>query len=134
MKYDIIKDFHSACDMRKAAIAAITRRLGRWSRGRWLDHTDLFAEILERFRREFIQDYALETNCLENWECGLGQIVDLQDDNICSLLPYLLTAYIYNFADKNGSFVHNFLKMVKKESLIKILTGVPVEKKIYQVN
>ena len=34
---------------------------------------------------------------LLGWECGLGQILDIRDQRIAAILPYLLTAYMYNF-------------------------------------
>lgn len=44
------------------------------------------------------------------WECGLGQILGGLDEETASVLPYILTAYMYNFQEYNANrFVGQFL-------------------------
>lgn len=112
--------------MRTTALSSINKNLNKWS-NKWPDdhvfeNADPLFQILKRFREEYVQDNPYnpcESDYLEGWECGLWQIVDLQVENICSLLPYLLTAYVYNFSDENSMFVSTFLKRVKEKNLDK---------------
>lgn len=106
-------------EKRESAHIAIQGRLRSWSERTWIQNTDSFFRVLERFRREYIQNDSFEMKCLEYWECGLGQILDLHEKEICSLLPYLLTAYVYNFPHKNNKFVLDFLEIVKKNKIDK---------------
>lgn len=115
-KYLNNQDYHNtiksiAKEKRKSAQNAIYNRLERWANDEWIDDTEDFFKILERFREEYIHNYSREIDCLENWECGLCQIIDLQDENVCALLPYLLTAYVYNFP--RNKFVTGFLALAK---------------------
>lgn len=45
---------------------------------------------------------------IRNWQCGLCQMIDIQEDAVCEVLPVLLTAYVYNFPD--NTLVHQFLE------------------------
>ena len=36
----------------------------------------------------------------QGWMCGLGQILDIQQKHILEILPYILTAYLYNFCEE----------------------------------
>lgn len=76
----------------------------------------------------------------DKWYCGLGQIVDLTDPEIYEVIPYLLTAYMYNFyLIRNGeklyldgrrlrsdTMVREFLDACKKEKAVrdKALFGI----------
>ena len=94
-KYNKIKNL--AHEKREAAKTAIENRLEIWAKAEWIDDTKAVFQIVKRFRKEYIQNDSHERDWLENWECGMCQMIDIQDENVCSLLPYLLTAYVYNF-------------------------------------
>lgn len=100
--------------------ASIYGRLRDWNNYEWLEEDDdgkaegktkpeKLKSCFEKFYR-----YIGKKNIpqgIKNWECGLGQILGGLDDNAESVLPYILTAYMYNFADYNGSkFVTAFFE------------------------
>ena len=99
----------------KEAIGAIQLRMEQWGGSNiWLE-TDAvrstqkcFSDFYRYFGKKNLSDLEID-----GWECGLGQILDLTDPRICKVLPYLLTAYMYNFAaSKSEKYVRNFVKDV----------------------
>lgn len=110
--YDIIKGY--AIEKKKAALKAIEKSLIEWANGKWPKNPEI-SNILKYFRKAYIQNDTREIKYLENWECGIPQIIDIRDESVCSLLPYLLTAYIYNFP--HAKFVTGFLALLKQRGL-----------------
>ena len=47
--------------------------------------------------------------CLAGWECGLYQVLDISREDICKVLPILLTAYSFNYARHKIPFIQKFL-------------------------
>ena len=114
---DIVKGLSNILDH---AIMDIRSRLLDWENGLWLKNTDGLFKILNEFDGRFFSDkYLLEGTGLLGWGCGLCQILDLSNKNICRVLPYLLTAYLFNFPD--NKFVHTFLRSVRDKPLEKSL-------------
>lgn len=97
------------------AIEAIQMRMEQWGYfDIWLEEDAVrrtrkcFSDFYRYFGKKGLNDLEID-----GWECGLGQILDLNDSRICIALPYLLTAYMYNFsASKNEKYVRNFVKTV----------------------
>lgn len=72
-----------------------------------------------------------KADILGRWYCGLGQIVDLTDPDIYEVIPYLLTAYMYNFYlnrnsedlylnsnwANNDTMVRDFLEACRKKRI-----------------
>lgn len=94
----------------------------------WLNNTAELFSILKDFRRVMglkeqdrvvsgklskkgddgtITDISIDKS-IRNWQCGLCQMIDVQEDVVCEVLPVLLTAYVYNFPD--NTLVHQFLE------------------------
>ena len=93
------------------AADAINGRLTQWASGKADDNDDQISEdgwlhkdvakstqdLFKRFYTKHISRQWLKDLGFEGWECGLGQILDIRDTRIAHLLPYLLTAHMYNF-------------------------------------
>lgn len=103
--------------------ASVYSRLCDWGEYKWLGDDDEEVEGKtkpERLKSCFEKFYYYIGKKkvppgIKNWECGLGQILGGLDDKAESVLPYILTAYMYNFADFNGSrFVSVFLENCEK--------------------
>lgn len=94
----------------------------------WLDNTAELFSILKDFHRVMglkeqdrvvrgklrkkdddgtITDISIDKS-IRNWQCGLCQMIDIQEDAVCEVLPVLLTAYVHNFLD--NTLVHQFLE------------------------
>jgi len=85
-----------------------------WGSNVWLDESAIKGcqKCFNDFYR-YIGKRELDSLEVNGWECGLGQILDLNDPSIREVLPYLLTAYIYNFAvSKNEKYIRGFAKRV----------------------
>ena len=96
------------------AIGSLLNRLKDWNAHStiWLsaDRYDAFAELYTEFRRlhlRFPLDFYDE---LPGWECGLYQVLDIRQREICEMLPCLLTAYMYNYVRKKIPFIQKFLQ------------------------
>lgn len=113
----------------------------------WLDNTTELFSILKDFRRVMglkeqdrvvsgklskkdddgnAIDIAIDKS-IRNWQCGMCQMIDIQEDAVCEVLPVLLTAYVYNFPD--NTFVHQFLERNplergRKEDIAEYIYGV----------
>ena len=93
------------------AADAINGRLTQWAFGKNDTHDDGISEdgwlhedvarstqdLFKRFYTKHISRQWLKDLGFDGWECGLGQILDIRDTRIAHLLPYLLTAHMYNF-------------------------------------
>ncbi len=84
-----------------AAKSAIDERLKIWGTDcdGWLPK-EVGLSTQDLFRRFYTYHVSRKSLCnigLNGWECGLGQILDIRDERIACILPYLLTAYMYNF-------------------------------------
>lgn len=105
------------------AADAINGRLTQWAFGKndthddgiyedgWL-HEDIARSTQDLFRRFYTKHISrrwLSGLGFDGWECGLGQILDIRNPHIAALLPYLLTAHMYNFrASKHiTGFINN---------------------------
>lgn len=53
-------------------------------------------------------DIEIDRPGIRGWQCGVCQMIDVQNEAICEVLPVLLTAYVYNFPD--NILVHKFLE------------------------
>lgn len=79
----------------------------------WLPDNKAVYEII----RKFNQDVGLvnQRNLgIRGWECGMCQMVDLSKRPVCKMLPFLLSAYLYNFP--SNKFVQCYLKQAGIES------------------
>lgn len=106
------------------AINVIFDRLTAWNAHskNWIppDHGEAFETLYQEFRRlqrRFPLGYV---DKLEGWECGLYQVLDIRNQEICEMLPLLLTAYMYNYVRKSIPFVQKFQK-----------SGFPIKWKIH---
>lgn len=94
-----------------AAADAIDERLSQWVLGKIVTHDEWLYEngwlhqevakstqdLFKRFYTNHVSRVWLRRMGFEGWECGLGQMLDIRDTRIACLLPYLLTAHMYNF-------------------------------------
>lgn len=59
--------------------------------------------------RQFCENGA--GDAIENgWQCGLGRMLDLREEVVCKAVPYMLTAYMYNYGLPRKGFVRAFVK------------------------
>ncbi len=99
---------------------------------------------------QFCQEYGCELRETEGWKCGLGQILDIEQKEIMEVLPYILSAYMYNFGEESQGgrkkwlhtgFVKGFYERQKelerqkkldipKEEIEKVLFGFPSSKDV----
>jgi len=97
------------------SIKAIQQRMEQWGGSHvWLDESAVqetrkcFSDFYRYFGKKELKDLEID-----GWECGLGQILNLKDSRICKVLPFILTAYMYNFSiTKNEKFVRGFIKRI----------------------
>lgn len=77
----------------------------------WLPdtHADAFSSLYSYFYQHQTEHPLACYDALDGWECGLYQILDIGREDICRILPVLLTAYCYNYA-RGIKFVQGFLK------------------------
>ncbi len=61
-------------------------------------------EIFNRFCQGYGKGkFINEIDGTQGWKCGLGQILDIRQKEILEVLPYILTAYMYNFCEEYGT-------------------------------
>lgn len=121
--------------LEQSIVDAVYERLCRWGGSTesipdWLLVNK--ARLLQELICEYVETYNLETDLLDRlpgWTCALGQIIDTDDDRVVTKLPYILTAYIYNFGepatvrDREGSnrtgntsrnrYVYSYLRRIE---------------------
>lgn len=122
----------------QSIVDAVYERLCRWGgsaespQGIWLPANK--ARLLQELVRDYVETYNLERELLDQlpgWTCALGQIIDTDDARAVTKLPYILTAYIYNFGepatvrDREGSnrtgntnrnrYVYSYLQKIEDE-------------------
>lgn len=106
------------------AINAIFDRLTDWNAHsqNWIppDRGDAFETLYQKFQLLQMRLPLCYCNELEGWECGLYQVLDIRNQEICEMLPLLLTAYMYSYVRKSIPFVQKFQK-----------SGFPIEWKIH---
>lgn len=106
----IIMEFNKNLQLIEDAKSAIVSRLLNWGQNNTVNG-ELFTDengwlpkevsqttryLVERFYFYYGKKRIKDMGLL-GWECGLGQILDIRDQRIAAILPYLLTAYMYNF-------------------------------------
>ena len=93
------------------AFNAIRERLLLWGcdpDDGWLP--DDIANVTQRLISRFYYYYGkskISQMGLAGWECGLGQILDTRNERIVELLPYLLTAYMFNY--RGTKYISEFI-------------------------
>lgn len=106
------------------AINVIFDRLTDWNAHSqsWIppDRGDAFETLYQKFQLLQMRLPLCYCNELEGWECGLYQVLDIRNQEICEMLPLLLTAYMYSYVRKSIPFVQKFQK-----------SGFPIEWKIH---
>ena len=73
-------------------------RLEDWAyQGKWLDAKQI--RPLRGRVRNFVRAYGKNRPYKElaGWDCALGQLFDLTQKEVYNAIPYLLTAYMYNY-------------------------------------
>lgn len=101
---------------------SIQNKLSKWaaSEDESLYHQNNYGkelqECISAFYKKFEEDTILDEleENFSGWECGLCQMIDITNKNVCELLPFLLTAYIYNFP--KNQFVSSYLKSLKENN------------------
>ena len=75
----------------------IRSRIVAWCEGERLnkENGQVLKTRIERFSRDFGR-MALGDD-MKGWECGIAQILDTSNSKVCRYLPYILTAYMYNY-------------------------------------
>ena len=110
------------------AIGAIRERFFDWekryseaNRANSNDDTGFLSKEISKALRtlilDFYKNYKKETAKdigLTEWECGLGQILDISDERISKILPYLLTSYMYNHINSENSYKY-FKSFIEEE-------------------
>lgn len=90
----------------QCVVDAIYDRLRQWggssrsTRGEWIPANKV--RLLQELVRDYVETYNLERDLLDQlpgWTCALGQIINIDDARIVTKLPYIFTAYIYNFGE-----------------------------------
>lgn len=93
---------------------ALLNRLADWNShaDEWLsaDRYDAFAALYTEFQQLQLRSPLCFYDELEGWECGLYQVLDIRQSEVCEMFPLLLTAYMYNYVRKKIPFVQRFLK------------------------
>lgn len=121
--YDNI--LNSALDTEKNAECCIDRRVDDWAHhsmisaeqgqelksciAKFYNKTKKIGDVIKKSRK---MKTTLSAEKLTGWECGLCQMIDITNKDVCELLPFLLTAYIYNFP--KNQFVSCYLEVLKK--------------------
>ena len=75
----------------------------------WLSDTVAVQEIIRQFNKDTGLEYQQSLG-VRGWECGISQMVDLTKSSVCKVLPFILSAYLYNFPF--NKFVQCYLKQV----------------------
>lgn len=91
----------------------IKNRLLDWARKK----NPLPPEMM-RYTQERIREFEGEEvsdELIEGWQCGLGQMLDLGNEVFYSVLPYALTAYMYNCNRPKNRFISDFLCCILRE-------------------
>lgn len=114
----------SSADMnaeKEALEEAIFKRLKDWVQRNLLDEDSM--RYLKHVVKTFLGSECNapkstdEKSCLytgeDGWYCGLTQMLDLKTDIICKTLPYILTAYMYNYNIPKKKFVREFASKEK---------------------
>lgn len=86
---------------------SVYSRLKAWKR------KAAFSEDIMRYSQTVVRQFGeCDTEAvIENgWQCGLGQMLNLEKEIICQAVPYMLTAYMYNYGRANVIFVKDFVK------------------------
>ncbi|MCF2660758.1 hypothetical protein [Pseudoflavonifractor phocaeensis] len=103
---DIIKSFDKS--------DIIYERLADWGKGgktSWISplHSSAFVALYRGFYQHQ-KHFPLECyEQLAGWECGLYQVLDISREDICKVLPILLTAYSFHYARQCIPFIRRFL-------------------------
>lgn len=81
---------------------SIYTRLIAWGNQEWLSQKTVAAtaKCFSKFYKEVGKKGVIEK--IRGWDCALGQILDIDNAQIFSVLPYILTAYMYNFGEPFG--------------------------------
>ena len=103
---DIIKNFYEN--------NIIYERLMDWGKDgkpHWISpvHSAAFVALYSGFYQHQ-KRFPLECyERLAGWECGLYQVLDISREDICKVLPILLTAYSFNYARHRIPFIQKYL-------------------------
>ena len=92
------------------ALFAIKERLQAWGEdSEWLppDVATNIQLLIKRCYYYYGKRTVTEMGLL-NWECGLGQMLNTRDERIVAILPYLLTAYMFNF--RSAKYITSFIE------------------------
>ena len=92
-------------------LSILKERLLSWGRDQehgWLprETTETLRYLFQRFYYYYGKTKVSQMG-LDGWECGLGQMLDVQNEKIVELLPYLLTAYMFNY--RSTKYVSDFI-------------------------
>lgn len=95
---------------------AIYDRLSAWAKGADFDedimlHSQKVVKNFLNSERHAPGRGSVEGNFYtgaRGWHCGLGQMLDLDKEIVCKTLPYILTAYMYNYNLPKKDFVRRF--------------------------
>lgn len=104
MEKECPRDYFSVELSRERITSTIYRRLCQWGGTRELQNWFPLNKVrkLQEIVHRFVHMDNLEVDLLNKlwgWECALGQIIDTDDPKVMADLPYILTAYIYNFGE-----------------------------------
>ena len=94
-------------------LCVIKERLYAWgSDDEWLPQNtaENIRTLIQRFYYYYGKNPIIEMG-LTGWECGLGQMLNTLDERIVAILPYLLTAYMYNF--RGSKYISDFITKTK---------------------
>ncbi len=68
---------------------------------------------LMRYTQERIREFEdVKVSDAKGWQCGLGQMLDLRNEVLYSVLPYALTAYMYHYGRPKNHFVSDYVDEV----------------------
>lgn len=111
VNYDKVKFY--AFESMKKATNSLSYRTHEWATGNIIS-SDRGLELKKCISKFYtkIKKTTLANESLTGWECGLCQIIDITNEDVCKLLPFLLTAYIFNFPQ--NEFVTCYLKQLEK--------------------
>lgn len=110
-------------------IDVIFDRLADWNAHskNWIppDHGEAFETLYRKFQLLQTRLPLCYCNELAGWECGLYQVLDIRNQEVCEMLPLLLTAYMYNYVRKTIPFVQRFQKSGVPNNWKSHLSAVP---------
>lgn len=68
---------------------------------------------LMRYTQKRIREFEdVKVSDAKGWQCGLGQMLDLRNEVLYSVLPYALTAYMYHYGRPKNHFVSDYVDEV----------------------